>query len=201
MYDVRDNNGYTVRKLADGNCWMTTNLNYTLGAGTAATGSYNNGSTFSFTPTSCATDGACAMNGNTVSVGSGRGWVYTGYAAFAGRSISSQGILDGSICPAGWRLPVGDNSGDKTTYALLNAYGIAGLPAQGTAVVAKATSTPISFAGELYQGGARNGSSSYVTSYTFTDGTARRIWYGDDSLYYRARGGITLGASVRCVNN
>ena len=26
LYDIRDNNSYTVRKLADGNCWMTENL-------------------------------------------------------------------------------------------------------------------------------------------------------------------------------
>ncbi len=26
LYDIRDNNSYTIRKLADGNCWMTENL-------------------------------------------------------------------------------------------------------------------------------------------------------------------------------
>ena len=68
LYDIRDNNSYTIRKLADGNCWMTSNLKYTLTANSTAIGvNYSTNETFAFnTGATCATDGACIMNGNTV---------------------------------------------------------------------------------------------------------------------------------------
>ena len=76
LYDIRDNNSYTVRKLADGNCWMTTNLNLSLSTNTPIIGSKNDGSAFTYTPTSCGgTNGSCAMNGNTMA-GSGM-WYYS----------------------------------------------------------------------------------------------------------------------------
>ena len=49
LYDIRDNNSYTIRKLADGNCWMTGNLKYTLTANTDAIGvNHTTNNTFTF---------------------------------------------------------------------------------------------------------------------------------------------------------
>ena len=105
LYDIRDSKPYTVRKLADGNCWMTSNLALALSAGTPVLASSNtSGETYSFTPTSCETNGACAMNGNTVVYG---GYYYYSWYAAVAESGNASTITDTakSICPANWRLP------------------------------------------------------------------------------------------------
>ena len=53
LYDVRDGNEYRIRKLADGNCWMTENLDLVLTAGNTLT-SYDTdlNNVSSWTPTS-----------------------------------------------------------------------------------------------------------------------------------------------------
>ena len=126
LYDIRDNNSYTVRKLADGNCWMTTNLNLSLSTNTPIIGSKNDGSAFTYTPTSCGgTNGSCAMNGNTMA-GSGM-WYYSWYAATAGegKTTDVNVDVDGSICPVGWRLPPNYSAQvNKSFGGLTNSYGV-----------------------------------------------------------------------------
>ena len=119
LYDIRDSKPYTVRKLADGNCWMTSNLVLALSTGTPSIGSYNDGTTFTWTPTNCGADGECAMNGNT---GSG---YYTWYAATAGVGKSSDTTTDinGSICPSGWKIPQNYSINQTKSYgSLTNSY-------------------------------------------------------------------------------
>ena len=154
LYDIRGANGtgtsanpvsstsanakkYTIRKLADGNCWMTEDLNLPLSVGTTVEASYNDGSTFSWAPmssSSCPTSGTgsnwwwkarCAMTGVTEQVNGM--WYYNFWAATAERNTSyvSNVDVDGSICPKGWKLPNHYSSIPQKSYtSLLNTYGI-----------------------------------------------------------------------------
>lgn len=142
LYDIRDNKPYLVRKLADGECWMMENLAYELYAGQTYIGSYNDGSTFAWTPESCSSGGACAMNGATIqgqatnfATGqTGTYWYYNWYAATAGvGQSSSTGDINGSICPAQWKLPynyvstvngVSSSARRQSFGALFAAYGL-----------------------------------------------------------------------------
>ena len=134
LRDNRDNEVYTVAKLADGNCWMTENLRLD---NNAAINSANTHSPISsFTALSSSSSSWCTQNtdacynqsllntnniASTVSEMTGKGAniysysnYYNWYSATAGngtRSVSS-GTVSGDICPAGWHLPYG---GDQTS--------------------------------------------------------------------------------------
>ncbi len=132
LKDNRDNEVYTVAKLADGNCWMTENLRLDNNATINATNT--NGPISSFTALSPSSDSWCTgtyaacidqskLNTNNIanpvspmtrpyaniySYGNYSNW----YSATAGNgtySISS-GTVSGDICPAGWHLPYGGNT-------------------------------------------------------------------------------------------
>lgn len=127
--DARDNRSYWVQQLADGKCWMLTNLAY-AGGGTntySDTKAVTLGSveTFStahyFIPTgSNVTTEPTAPS--TATNGAGQyGYLYNWCAAMGGQATS--GCAEAttptpnsatSICPAGWRLPT------NTEYQALN---------------------------------------------------------------------------------
>ncbi len=143
---------YKVRKLADGNCWMVDNLEYDLLAlynnGKRGIGSKNDGSTFEMTDANLAssvgyyTTTADAydyvVNPNTKSISNATvnsylgnatrpEYYYNWTAATAGQGSRNNtgGAVDGSICPAGWRLPTNytDLANQSISWsALTNAY-------------------------------------------------------------------------------
>ncbi len=145
---------YKVRKLADGNCWTVENLAYDLvglyNNGKRGIGSKNDGSTFEMTDANLATGVAgyytttanaynYVINPNTKSLaniarssylGDVTGqtdYYYSWTAATAGQGsqTNASGTVDGSICPAGWRLPTGytDTMNQNISWsALTNAY-------------------------------------------------------------------------------
>lgn len=134
--DARDNRSYYIQKLADGKCWMLTNLAY----GGGGTNTYNDarsitqatsGTTYtepryyvssSANPTSGAT--------NPATNGTQHGYHYNYCAAMGGQSgactgntvmpTSDQSI---SVCPAGWRLPTGGSSGEGEFANLDRVFG------------------------------------------------------------------------------
>ncbi len=125
LYDIRDSNSYVVRKLADGNCWMTENLKLVLSAGTPVVAASNTSAmSYSFTPTSCSMNGECAMNGNTKVYG-GK-YYYSWYALTAGTVNSSAAVgtdAPASLCPIGWRLPANYYANADYSYSTIyNAY-------------------------------------------------------------------------------
>ena len=137
LSDIRDGKTYTVRKMADGNCWMAENLKFELQANKTYTGVNNaTGNTITFnTGSTCSTNGACIMNGNTAYDSTYDSWYYTWYAATAGSGASSMTTSDGdatnSICPAHWRLPTNytnkqypSGGAPKSWGTLVKAYGI-----------------------------------------------------------------------------
>ncbi|MBR2588965.1 hypothetical protein IKE84_01325 [Candidatus Saccharibacteria bacterium] len=140
MSDIRDSKTYTVRKMADGNCWMTENLKFELQANKTYTGVNNTtGNTITFnTGSVCGngnTNAACIMNGNTAYDSTYDTWYYNWYAATAGSGTESMTMNSGdatsSICPAHWRLPTNytnkqypSGGAPKSWGSLLNTYGI-----------------------------------------------------------------------------
>lgn len=123
--DARDNRTYWVQKLADGKCWMLTNLAY-AGGGTntysdTKTITNGSGSSASYTlPRYYIPSGANATTEptapSTSTTGSGQyGYLYNWCAAMGGQATAACANASTpapnpsiSICPSGWRLPTGN---------------------------------------------------------------------------------------------
>ena len=120
LRDTRDNNIYTVKKLADGKCWMTENLRIANKTITSA----DSNVTSDFTIPASSVSGFVDQNTNNAYVDSTYGGYYTYYTATAGTggtSLATDGAnAPSSICPKGWRLPTGGSSGEFQT--LYNNY-------------------------------------------------------------------------------
>ena len=118
LTDIRDNNTYTVAKLADGKCWMTQNLRITgdsIKAGLNKTiTEYDSNVSVNFTVPSSEAWTDTSVTGNHVYYGNKvlYGAYYTWYTATAG----TEGI-GYDVCPKEWRLPVGGAEGDLKLLA------------------------------------------------------------------------------------
>ena len=141
-------------------------------------------------------------NTTTTSYGSGSGkiGVYYNYcAASAGSYCYGDGTSEGTssgnaeedICPAGWRMPTGDDSGEYR--ALYTAYN------SDASNYRNALSTPLS--GYFYDGSASNqGSNGYFWSSTRYDNYVMCILYVDTSYVYSPDySSRDSGSSVRCL--
>ena len=201
---------YTIRKLADGNCWMSENLKLTLSTSHSYEVSTNSGGTTTWTPTSCSTDGACAMNGNTVCTGSGssRKCWYSWYAATAGSGTASQtsGEAPNSICPKGWRLPSNnENNYNKSFAVLTKAYlGIDSAETSGSYHV-KLEGLPLNFArlGQYVSGSQINvNDGNYWNSVAFSAEKAGRLSYsyGSNGIWPNDSLKKFQGPVMRCVS-
>ena len=142
LRDTRDNNTYTVSKLADNHCWMAENLRL-VPTGIAFDSTNTNSPTQDFiddapsavsSNTLCNTDNdvSCinqvafnagnvdsgltpsSSENNVASLWYGYGVMYNWYTATAGNGTQSMasGSVTGDICPGGWRLPTGGSSGE-----------------------------------------------------------------------------------------
>ena len=132
LTDSRDGNEYTVKKLKDGKCWMTQNLrlvgpfkpdktdsdvtwNKTDTNAFELTAS-NSGTWCTSTSSSCYDQSMVLDSGNN-----SYGTYYNWYSATAGTgTYSITGSASSSICPKGWRLPTGGDSGEF--QSLYNQY-------------------------------------------------------------------------------
>ena len=110
LTDTRDNNTYTVSKLADGKCWMTQNLRI---AGKTITPA-DSDVTSNYTIPASSLSGFNSYDTSNAYVDNTYGGYYTWYTATAGTgtySLSTIGYnTTVSICPKGWRLPTSGNS-------------------------------------------------------------------------------------------
>ena len=127
VYDSRDGNSYTIQRLKDGNCWMLENLNLGKRALTVLTPEDTNitsdftlpGSTeVGFSSYTIAQINVDSRN-DTASYGDGEnntGVYYNFCAATAGTYCNASGTASGDayqdICPKGWRLPTGGETGE-----------------------------------------------------------------------------------------
>ena len=119
LVDTRDNNTYTVSKLADGKCWMTQNLRIIDKTITPA----DSDVTSNYTIPASSISGFDSYDTSNAYVDNYGGF-YTWYTATAGtgtQSLSTRGYNTSvSICPKGWRLPT---SGDNGEFKILdNSY-------------------------------------------------------------------------------
>ena len=111
LVDTRDNNTYTVSKLADGKCWMTQNLRIINKTITPADSDVTTNFTIPASSISGFSSGPYdTSNAYVDSDGGFYNW-YTATAGTGTRSMSS-GNTTVSICPKGWRLPTIGYAGD-----------------------------------------------------------------------------------------
>ena len=212
VVDARDNHTYWVQKLADGKCWMLTNLAYagggtntygdmkTLTDGTNSATTYTTASYYVVPSTTNYTTTPTTPS-STTSGTSQYGYLYNWCGAMGGQATAACANATTpapdtttSVCPAGWRLPTG-NGGE---FSALN-----------TAVNGGSTSTD---AGLLTTwlaqlSGSASGSNvfgnqgnyGYYWSSTPTAATASYEFY----FYNTGLGSLGqtkyLGLAVRCV--
>ena len=227
LIDDRDADGtgtkrsYTVRKLADGNCWMTENLKYDLRGlynnGKRGIGSKNDGSTFEMTDANLRSgvsyyttsndqyDYVITPNTNSKSVTrnnaqigntTGVEYYYTWSGATAGQGgandSSSGTAINGSICPAGWRLPT--YNGTYSYQTLYNSYNN----------VTKWEQYPATFlrVGFFNSGSQTGASYGYYWSASVSNANvAYNVYYGTSRVGPQDYSGKSHGFSVRCVAN
>ena len=112
LTDTRDNNTYTVSKLADGKCWMTQNLRI---AGKTLTPA-DSDVTANYTIPASSISGFSSWSTLNAYIDNNDDGFYTWYTATAGtdtQTLSTRGQnTTVSICPKGWRLPTGGSSGE-----------------------------------------------------------------------------------------
>lgn len=188
LIDVRDKNVYTVKKLADGNVWMTENLRITGKTITSA----DSNVTSDFAIPASSTSGFNTQDTNNAYVDSTYGGYYTFYTATAGTGGTSlaSGNAPSSICPKGWRLPTGGSSGEFQT--LYNYYNSSALM-QGEP---NFTLSGYPVNGSVYNQG------SYGLFWSSTAGDANYAYdlYLDSSYVYPVYDHYAGGGfSVRCV--
>ena len=124
LKDTRDGNTYMVRKLKDGKCWMAENLRLCPSDKTTTLTKNDSDVSSDFELPASSTRGFSSNTAQNVYVDSKWGGYYTWCAATAGTctGLNSDGAkATSSICPKGWRLPIGGSGGDFETLA--NAYG------------------------------------------------------------------------------
>ena len=231
MYDIRGADGtgtsanpvpynspnaksYTVRKLADGNCWMTENLALPLAAGIAVEAASNTSATpVSFTPTGSGgtSNAATPMNGNTRYDSNTGQWYYSWYAATAGTGTSSQTNIDASssICPVGWRLPSNYTISTTKSYgSITDIYGLTANGANDEHLFGHTVleSIPLSFlhAGYTMSGTIYNDNiGRYWSSTAYPSATyAYFLSYGTAQSFVRPQdpnGRKYYGFTVRCI--
>ena len=138
VVDARDNHSYWIQRLADGNCWMLTNLAYAGGGtdtyndvrslqdGSSVTSTYTSAKYYNDTTKSNVTSGftnpSSSTDGGTTSPQ--YGYLYNWCAAMGAQTSSSacsnatSPLPDTTetICPSGWRLPTGGSTGEFAEF-------------------------------------------------------------------------------------
>ena len=191
LTDTRDNNTYTVSKLADGKCWMTQNLRI---AGKTITPA-DSDVTANYTIPASSINGFSSSDTSNAYVDSDGGF-YTWYTATAGTgttAIAVQGQnAPASICPKGWRLPTGGNNGEF--QALYNNY--------SSSSALRSNPVNLTLSGHMYsssryfQGSDGTYWSSTVYSGSYAYGLFLNTSNVNHTTYYS---GEFDGFSVRCV--
>ena len=191
LTDTRDNNTYTVSKLADGKCWMTQNLRIINKTITLA----DSDVTSNYTIPVSSLSGFSSYDTSNAYVDSDGGF-YTWYTATAGtgiQALSANGQnTTASICPKGWRLPTGGNNGEfKTLHS--------NYPSSSAL-----RSSPVNF---ILSGNAANSSRNYQGSNGYYWSSTVYSSYNPYSLYLNASSVLPAnnsldkyyGFPVRCI--
>lgn len=211
VVDARDNHTYWIQKLADGKCWMLTNLAYagggtntyndvkTLTNGTGGSATYAVPSYYIVPSTTSYTTEPTAPSVATDGTGQ-YGYLYNWCGAMGGQSTAACANastpapnVSVSVCPAGWRLPT--NTGAE--FSALN-----------TAVNGGSTSTDSGLrinwlaqrAGFWSAGFSFQGSEGYYWSSTQSSASyARGLYHDGSSVAVSNSTNKNFGFAVRCV--
>lgn len=213
--DARDNHTYWVQKLADGKCWMLTNLAYagggtntygdvdTLTNGTGGATTYTTPSYYVPTaanPTTEPTSPSTSTDGGATNPQ--YGYFYNWCAAMGGQatnacSSASTPAADAtvSVCPAGWRLPTGASITGE--YTLLNSA----INSSSTSSDAGLRTTWLGqYGGSWNNGFAGVGSLAYYWSSSLYSSTSGFVLYFYSFNVAPANGVIKYyGLAVRCI--
>lgn len=207
--DNRDNQVYTIKRLADGRCWMTENLN--LGSTNLTTDLTSENSNLDTTVPAAtfnswitSTPSADYTTGKVVPVSGIEGVsnipkaTYYNFYAASGGTISGSTNADNAtydICPAGWRLPTGGATGEfGLLYDEYSEYVMIRAPiASGGAAFGMTGS----FNGSTVNSNTQSG---YYWSSTRSSNTNMRFFAvytttGNDTSTSNRR----TGSSVRCI--
>ena len=190
LTDTRDNNTYTVSKLADGKCWMTQNLRI---AGKTLTPD-DSDVTSNYTIPVSSISGFSSFDTSNAYVNSDGGF-YDWYTATAGtgtRSLSTDGQnTTASICPKGWRLPTSGSGGEFQT--LYNNY--------NSSSVIRSNPVNLTLSGLVSSSWHHNqGSYGYYWSATvYLSSDAYGMNLDTSGVNPASRNNKALGFSVRCI--
>ena len=195
LKDARDNNWYTVKKLADGRCWMTDNLKLTGPLTLKPTDSNVNtdwnlpavNTTF---PSSCVNTAYNMSSGNAT-----YGNYYNWYAATAGAGTCSEtGDTDTSICPLGWRLPKGGTSDNNEFATLAGKY-------NASALMRSVYGPAFTLVGNRNAGSSVNQGTNgnYWSSTGYDADYPYILQFNSSEVHSVYLGGKHLGFAVRCV--
>lgn len=209
--DNRDDHVYTIKRLADGNCWMMENLD--LGRTTLTTDLTSSNTNLSTTVTASTfnswktTSGSSkynagefiTVNGSDYTSNNPYGTLYNYYAASAGTISGDVNYNNASydICPAGWRLPTGGSGGEfETLYSHYNSYALmTASAANGGAAFAAA--------GRFWDGtNVLDGSNGYYwasSRSTDTDMYYLMFFGYNTTIFPNSADHRYLGFSIRCV--
>ena len=213
--DARDNRTYWVQKMDDGKCWMLTNLAYAGGgtntySDTIPTTILTNGTSDASTiytaakyyvPTG-ANPTTEPTNPSTSTNGTGQyGYLYNWCAAMGAQTTTSACAnattpapsTTISICPANWRLPIG-NGGE---FTLLNNAVNSGLTNTDAGLRSEWLAQR---SGYWYNGFGSQGSYGYYWSSTQSSATsAHYLSFSSTSVYPAGTSNKLGGFAVRCV--
>lgn len=175
---------YEVAKLADGKCWMLSNLKLGSATGSIALTSSDSDVVNSFTLPQLIEGGwpgygppqaLGPLYGDTSSGSTNYGYLYNWYAATAGESNTTMpagsGNAQHSICPANWRLPSGGSwNSPSNDFSNLNAR-MAGLSGV----------TDPAYTSSSYSGGTFSANWRYTGAFR---GVYSGDWWASDEGFY-----------------
>ena len=190
LIDTRDNNTYTVSKLADGKCWMTQNLRIINKTITPT----DSDVTSNYTIPASSISGFSSNDTSNAYIDSDDGF-YTWYTATAGTGtqvFSTRGQnTTVSICPKGWRLPTGESSDEF--QALYNNY--------NSSSALRSNPVNLTLSGYV-RSSARSGQGSYGRYWSSTvvlDSVAYHLNLDTSDVSYVSGSDKYNGYSVRCI--
>ncbi len=211
LVDSRDGNEYTITKLDDQNCWMTTNLRLT-GDSLIANGNTDKKITsadsnviedYEVPNSELWSDTEIETNKVYYADNPTNGAYYSWHAATAGTSTSATTIratANSSVCPKGWRLPLQAEYNILLTMAKIN------YDSTGSAKIQK---EPYNFpsSGQVSGGSVSTGSDGvFWSSVAYSDTFAYDLYFNSQvaGASITSNGGMFfrrfLGASIRCIS-
>ena len=120
--DARNTNIYSVRKLADGKCWMIQDLSINNITITSEDSNLPSGTSFTLPASNISS--ITESNWDTAALYTSYYNYYTATAGWGTRQVTS-GNSPQDICPKGWRLPTGGDGGEyQTLYNNYNSYSL-----------------------------------------------------------------------------